>query len=104
MIVDLNKPNEANFISPPFTNFDSLFPDKYNILSKFTLLKKVKSRADIVSQQIHLLLSSFKEGFCWKRKNMSIGGQYIVSLSYREGEIIHIYHNQSLTSAFPTSV
>ena len=35
---------------------------------------------------------------------MSIGGQYIVSLSYREGEIIDIYHNQSLTSAFPTSV
>ena len=35
---------------------------------------------------------------------MSIGGQYIVSLSYREGEIIHIYHNQGLTSVFPTSV
>ena len=35
---------------------------------------------------------------------MSIGGQYIVSLSYQEGEIIHIYHNQSLTSVFPTSV
>ena len=26
----------------------------------------------------------------------------LVSPSYQEGEIIHIYHNQNLTSAFPT--
>ena len=67
------------------------------------MLKKIKSRADIVSRQNSLTFEFIQRRILLnKKKNLhqrtSVTAQTFVSLSYKQGKIIHIYHNQNLTS------
>ena len=71
------------------------------------MLKKIKSRADIGSWQNWPTLQFIQRRILQNKKKYLLWRTFVtaptfVSLSYHEGEIIHIYHNQNLTSAFPT--